>query len=305
MSTVHVYTPTKLMFICGGQFDLTSSKPQSLRDAFLRFCHEVYDEDHRIVTAEDINSFVVGHIPYGDILSFEFELAQVSDLIVLFSESYGSAAELGAFCMDRHISERLLVVVDDLNFMQTSFIKQGPLKILRNLRGESAICVLYREDIGIKNILDVSSLNATTFKQRVTASISKRLASSHISTTFDRGRLGHVIRFIVGLLQHYGALNLTEIELFLERVGIEITTDQILRLLLCAEFAGWVVKEHRGGDEYYAVTVEKEAPSYRLLTGVGPIDKRRWRADIVRYWEVEEPDRFNCIQAAIRGIRGL
>jgi hypothetical protein len=43
--------------------------------------------------AEDLNAFFPNG-NYHDILTFEADIAQLSDLVLLFSESFGSAAEL-------------------------------------------------------------------------------------------------------------------------------------------------------------------------------------------------------------------
>ena len=60
------------------------------------------------ILAEDLNAFFPEG-EYKDILKFETDIAQICDLIILFSESYGSAAELGAFSMIEEIARRLLV----------------------------------------------------------------------------------------------------------------------------------------------------------------------------------------------------
>ena len=51
------------------------------------------------------------HSDYQDLLRFERDLAELSSLTVLFSESPGSIAELGSFAVMNTIQERLLVVM--------------------------------------------------------------------------------------------------------------------------------------------------------------------------------------------------
>jgi len=63
-----------------------------------------------------------------DLLSFEIFLTEMSDYIILFVESEGSACELGAFAMNPHLYEKMIVFRDISKKVISSFINDGPLK---------------------------------------------------------------------------------------------------------------------------------------------------------------------------------
>jgi hypothetical protein len=303
--SLRVHAPAPLIFLCGGPYDATASTPKSLRDAFMRSAHKKPFDRHFPLLAEDLNAFFPRG-QYKDILSFEADLAQISDLIILFSESFGSAAELGAFSMVPEIAPRLLVVIDDHYYGHNSFITLGPIRSLENAYGETSVCVLNRTDINISSIRNIETINISVFSERLGAAFTTRIKTAREHTTFNKERHGHVIKLIVGLIQHYGALTLDEIDLFLDFWSIKLSRDRLSDLLLCAEFANWTLKDKRGLSTYYLTTATNEALQYKLradlpdLARFNPIQlkKERWRADIVEYWRRNEPDRFSSITHA-------
>ena len=210
VETIHVHAPKSGIFLCGGQVDAKSLYPLSLRDAFMRIHSASPFSEHLVILAEDLNAFFPQGF-YSDILSFEGDIAQISELIILFSESFGSVAELGAFVMVPEIASRLLVVVDDKNYRDQSFIRLGPLLSLENQYGESAVYVVHRNDIGIASIKDIASINLKVFADRLKDAIKTRMATTKEPSKFDPTRNGHVIKLVVGLIQHYSALTLDEI----------------------------------------------------------------------------------------------
>ena len=297
VKSIRVHAPAPAIFLCGGPVDATVAAPPSLRDAFMRIHDTSPFSRYLTILAEDLNAFFPEG-GYKDILGFETDIAQICDLIILFSESYGSAAELGAFAMIEEIALRLLVVMDDSNYGKMSFITLGPIRALQNSFGESAVCVLHRDDLGIASINAPQSINMKVFAARMGSAISARASASREPSTFDPSRNGHIIKLIVGLLQHYGALTLDEIDVLLFCMDIKRNQGDLKNLLLCAIFLKWVIKDKRGINVYYLSIVNKEAVAYRFRPGLSVIDKNRWRADIVEHWRKNDPERFNSIRAA-------
>jgi hypothetical protein len=271
-----------------------------MREAFTRIYNRPAFATYKIVMPEDFNVFAPNG-QYTDILQFESEFAEIVDLVLLFSESYGSASELGAFSMVDEIATRLLVIMDDENYGIDSFIKHGPVRYLENKFGPEAVCVLNRKDININNIRNINGMNIEVFSERLIPAIAARKAQHREHTTFNKKRSGHIIKFIVGLIQHYGALTAIEIEVLLYAAGIEIAPSKIPDFLLCATSAGWVSKDRRGFETYFcAMPNLSEAISYKLRNLTPFVDKDRWRARVSDYWMNEDKARFNCIQDALR-----
>ena len=122
----YIYSP-KFIFLCGKGFDY--SNPKS------------YSETNRgiiqdYISAKDPNAYIVlseklwenGLLEEIDLLTFEEFLAEISDYVILFVESMGSACELGAFTFeDRSLMEKLVIVLNEKYKIGDSFIKHGPI----------------------------------------------------------------------------------------------------------------------------------------------------------------------------------
>lgn len=298
MSTVRVHSPTPLLFLCGGPIDVGAAKPPSLREAFTRVLHERPYKRYTMMLAEQLNAFFPkGN--YKDILTFEAHIAQISELIVLFSESFGSAAELGAFAMVPDIAHRLLVVIDDEHFNAHSFISLGPIRALENEFGNTSICVLNRAELGIPNIRDVGDVKSDVLSANLKIAFAARQETSREHTTFDPTRPGHIIKFAVGLIQYYGALTIEEISFYLECIGINTSPEILTNYLLCAEFAEWIAKDRRGIETYYAALNRNKALQFDFSQGEEKLDKLRWQAAVMEHWKTTDSARFSSIQSAM------
>lgn len=316
-STLRVRAPTPIILLCGGRIDI-KAKPASLREAYTQIYERPGLKSYSTVTPEEFRIFAPDG-PYKDWLSFEREFAQIVDLVVLFSESSGSVAELGAFSVVEEIASRLLVVIDDENYGDPSFIKLGPLLFLQENHGKSAVCVLNRKDLNItsrrdlkisghkdlssSNISGVSDVNLDRLAEALIPAIEKRKAEYKEHTTFNPTRAGHLIKLIVGLIQHYGALTEEEIDILLYVMDVTVPFPKIADYLSCAINAGWIVRDKRGINEYYCALPDmEEAVSYRLRKDLSPEekDRDRWRASVIEYWKNKEPVRFSSIQSALK-----
>lgn len=297
-NSIRVYAPAPVLLLCGGTLGVGEPVAPSLREAFTRvFGREPFSR-YSMLLAEQVNAFFPDG-DYRDILSFEADLAQISELIVLFSESYGSAAELGAFAMVEEIAKRLLVIIDDHNYAEKSFIRLGPVKSLELRYGDSSVCVLNRADLQIENIARLTTLDVGVLTNRLGTAIKTRGAIKAEHTTFDRDRPGHVAKLMVGLIQHYGSLYIDEIELFLDALKVTMKRERVIELLRCAEIVEWIVRDKRGLNTYYSARAGKDAMSYKFKQGIAVINKERWRALIVEHWKNADPDRVSSIQSAV------
>lgn len=255
-------------------------------------------EKFKYILAEELNGFFPqGN--YNDLLQLESDIAQISSLILLFSESYGSAAELGAFAIKEQISQKLLVVIDNKNYGENSFIKLGPLRYLENKEGDNSVCVLQREDLEIQSISNLEELNIKTFQQILQSSIITRNDSIINHSTFSKKDTGHLIKILTGIIQWYGALTKTEIETILYCLKIDIQHDLIDNYLLCARFADWIEAEKHGVHTYYVATqTDKMAVKFSAKHG-GSLQRIKWQTRIREYWKENDPMRFSTISRVL------
>jgi hypothetical protein len=210
-SKIHVQAASDVIFLCGGPFsDFSDSIPLSLRDAFLKIIDYEPLRDRVVINAEEITSSYSFPDHYDNILDFETDLAQIVELIILFSESEGSLAELGAFAMIDEIAQRLFVIVRQKHWVARSFIRLGPLKRIERKYDREYIFVIEDSDVGMQGD-SAASVDKKALGALLETPLTVRLKKPRDPTTFDPTRSGHVIKLIVGLVQEYGALDVPEI----------------------------------------------------------------------------------------------
>lgn len=292
--SVRVHAPSSIVFLCGGAIDPALSSPVVLRDAFMRVS-KLSAPSYSVVLAEDAKP-LTADAGYDNLLRFESDIAQVVGQILLFVESPGSLAELGAFAALDTISPRLLVVLDEFHYNQGSFVKQGPLRYLEIEEGEESIIALDRIHVGIDVDGSITGLNSANFASAVLPALDKRLSKLPKFEKYNPESAGHAILLIVGLCQEFGALTQSEIREFLKQFGVrEIRFNNFM---YCAELLQWIRKVRKGNNIYYVAQIGEAALDYQFNKGVSLRDKLRWRADIRGYWQKHDTARFN----AIRGV---
>ncbi|MGE8134868.1 retron St85 family effector protein [Novosphingobium subterraneum] len=298
---VYVSSPTDFVFLCGGQnTDLSIPTPKSLRDAF----HKITDfkplKGSELIRAEDVEALHIAKSKYADLLSFETDLAQISKLVLLFSESFGSSAELGAFSVMPEIGSRMLVAMLNKHYEQTSFIKLGAIEYIRNRYGNFSFYVL--DDKYIEIVSEKPTI-ATIEKLRevLEGPVSKRLAEIENPRTFNPDSEGHVIKLVVGLLQEFGALTVEEIQTLLIAFDLYKKHSDIERYLLCAEVSGWASMIRRGFHDFaVARDLPKDAANFSFLDKCIEKNARRRREIRRSAYKEKDRDRFLVILQGLR-----
>lgn len=296
-NSIRVHAPDYVVFLCGGALTKATQKPKGFRDVFFR-AKKAIPSDYRIILAEEAEPLKVD-AGYGDLLSFESDIAQVVGLIVLFVESAGSLAELGAFSALPQVSPSLLVIVTDSHYAQSSFIRNGPIKALENSHGDSAILSLDSNALGITG-KNLKSLKQEELTATVEEAIKARLVKLPHYSKVDLHKEGHAILVLVGLCQEFGALKREEIKEFIERIGFD--SKRLRNYLYCAELLGWVREIRKGNSIYFVGVAEDPAIDYGFRPDIVMKDKLRWRSDIRQYWLSSDRHRINAI-ADVTGVK--
>lgn len=299
---IYVEPPSQLIFLCGGKTKAKSKKLLSIRDAFLKIPDNPALKGRSILLAESVNTFHLSRPAYTNLLDFEVDFAQLCELILLFSESQGSIAELGAFSMRQELASKMLVVVRDYHLKDDSFIKLGPLKHLTATYGDHAEFVLNDDETGIK-INSIKNLDLEVLRDRLTPAINARFEVTREKTTFNPNRRGHVIKLLVGLIQIFGGLTADELVELAAGFSVAVTPDDVDRMMLCAEAAKWVKKEHRGFTNYYfSLPTDVDALVARFDKN-SPIVNPIRRKDYYReHWKENDDQRFRGIVKFAGGV---
>lgn len=277
--------------------------PIGFRDVFFREWNKLTRHDFTLMLAEDADP-LTDDAGYRDLLAFERDIAQVVGLILLFVESPGSLAELGAFAALSEVAPSLLAVVTDEHYARVSFIKNGPIRYLEHEFGEESVLSLDTEHISWSDGR-YDQLNLVEFMREAMEATKRRLDQLAKYRKLNTRISGHAILLMTGLCQEFGALRAGEIKDYLKQAGFEEINDERFRnFVYCAELLGWIKKIRKGHNVFYAATDSEHAIQYKFLPGATNSDKDRWRSDLRVYWKNHDVSRFRAISDALVSADG-
>lgn len=295
VDNLHVQAPSEVVFVCGGAWSTDSRQPiASMRDAFLRVSEHRSLRGRDIILAEHVTRLSAFSAYYDELLEFENDLAQVTELILLFCESEGSFAELGSFAMIPEIASRVLVIIRDYHWKDDSFIKLGPLLYLIKKYSEFSVFVIEDKVMGMPGST-ISGIKIDDFRKAIDEPLKQRLSRLREPSTFDEAKSGHIIKLIVGIVQEYGALTLEELKHVLSTLGLSISDRSTGAYLLCAEAVGWIEKRNKGFKEYLISRGGQDAALFVAPEDAEVKDRKRRRTLIREHWEKNDPARLRAI----------
>jgi hypothetical protein len=157
---------------------------------------------------------------YQNLVDFEREAGALSNAILLFSEGTGALVELGAFCMDEILAERLLVVVNQTHHAAESFLVQGPLLKLRGSHSDASVCVI--ESKTPSDFYSEAEIVAEALRSKVDENPRTKL--------FLETRTQDQLLLIADLVELFGAVTETEVIALLEFMGVVLDRRSFRRM---------------------------------------------------------------------------
>lgn len=128
------------IFLCGGKMSGESAR--------LKFYNATrYEKNFQIRFPEGLFDELLEKKAYN-LLELEEMLANSVDAIVIFPESPGSWAELGAFSGNEHLRNKIVCIIEHKYRTNFSFINLGPVRVLKKSASSKVISFKYSE-IGI------------------------------------------------------------------------------------------------------------------------------------------------------------
>lgn len=196
-------------------------KNSSLRNVFLNWSHasklEIRDQFQLPEYFPEWNKFE----GYQNLVDFERDAGALSSVVLLFSEGAGALAELGAFCMDSVLSERLLVVISRKHHQSDSFVVHGPLLKLTGDHDASSVCLIEADTPS--DFYDEAPAVAQALIEKLAESPKKEL----IRSERQRDRL----LLIVDLVELFGATTETELLGLLSFFNVELDRASFRRMV--------------------------------------------------------------------------
>lgn len=292
---IRVHPPSSVVFLCGGLISQPGKPSEMLRDLFFNIS-KTSAPPYNIILAEDADP-LTSDAGYKDLLSFESDVAQIVGLILLFVESAGSLAELGAFSALPTIAPNMLAVVNQYHYEQKSFVRRGPLLHLERTYGEDRVHQLDELEGGLNGKGEKVPVDPIRFSESILPAVASRLDARAKWAAFDRKSSGHAILLMSGLCQEFGALKESEIKQGLVDLGVEDV--RVDNYLYCSQLLGWLRKVRKGNNIYFVATDLENAIDYQLRDNPITRSKVRWRAELRAHWRDHDKPRLRAIADVI------
>jgi len=283
---LRVTRPRKFILLCGGKLKSELPNPPSAREQFLRLLPDRRKfETHDILLAEDVDNVFDPESYYKNLIEFEVDIARISDAVVLFSEGFGSLAELGAFSQISSIAERMLVIVQLCHFNEKSFIRNGPIRYLQD-RDSKSIAVF---DWHVHSEKSPPQLVVESFDRHaidIRGAIHDRLDGMPNTTTLTQDDFGHQIILVAFVADVFGAATFEEFCSALDALRITANSASVHRMLFCATTVKWLRCEQYGHRKFYLPQFGTQPCEIAFKDGTLPglKDIARWKSAIRAYW---------------------
>lgn len=204
---------------------------------------------------------------YSNLIDFESDAGNLAQAIVLFSESPGSFAELGAFCMNDVLSERLFVVIDKLHYGDTSFIANGPVKKIEQLH-ENSICVV--------DSIDPSKIELVL--EEVAVALEEKINATHKTQAFEPSRDRDQFLLVADLVELFSALTITELHQLIRLMGVDITQRRLVSITNQLKRFGLVELAQRTTKRYFVPPIDRQwYLNYEAQAGAASFDRSRFK----------------------------
>ncbi|WP_129388852.1 retron St85 family effector protein [Pseudomonas sp. DTU12.3] len=276
-----------ILFLCGGQIDVKSAVPISVRGALVEYLHKARCHlADSITLAEDFKDWIHDAV-YKDLLAFESDIAHISSLIVIILESPGALAELGLFVKNKSLKNKILVFVRQDHYEENSFIRLGPLRYLQGVK-ESSVCSYPWDDDDLSGSLSTS---LKEMREDILGAISTRDGSE----AFNKDNEGHIAFLIYEVVKVFRALKFMEIEAYLQAIGITVSRDKLKRLLFLLGKFNLIDSSKRGHVGYYYVTLDVV-----MVEFAGKFEPTKVKLSAQQYYATNdgEAKRMHVIQSA-------
>lgn len=132
------FSAPRFVFICGKAFE---EGVESIREYIMNYFDKILVSSQYGIQNKSVLSVISEYLYTedicDDIFSFEVMLAEISDKIIIVTESFGTCCELGAFVMNEQCRRKILVFNEDKEDYKNSFISKGPIKLLESRNSKS------------------------------------------------------------------------------------------------------------------------------------------------------------------------
>jgi hypothetical protein len=186
---------------------------------------------------------------FEDLLELEGYLADVSDLIILFVESLGSLAELGAFATTESLRVKTLAVLNSTHRPEIRrFISDGPVRRIRRLNATLVRYFKWNE----KKPSDRANVERfEEMSKDITQYALERVSSAPKERTLNKNSDGNTMYLVADLINIIGISTAKDIIECLKLWGFELHDQKLNKYLFLLEHLDIIRREFHSDETYY------------------------------------------------------
>ena len=271
-------TPS-LIFLCGGK-TAKGGAHKSARDYFnRRLKREKPTIAARVTLAEEVTEWFQRDEAFPDLLELENYVAYLADITVLFVESPGSIAELGAFANSDDIRPKTLAVLNNAHESKGSFISDGPIRKLSN---ESKDHVHYYTWDPNDLHSDRTKAEFTELTNELVTFLEKIKAARPRQPSLKPTERGHALLLVADLIRMPGVATTSELRECLSSLGCKADREVLKRYLSVLQSVGFVTVHRRSNQEFFVRVAENPFIRYAYLEGTRFRDQYRIKTELTQ-----------------------
>jgi hypothetical protein len=234
------------------------------------------DISKRLRLAEQINDWFDQGI-FAELLELEEYLADLSDVIILFVESPGSIAELGAFAASDTVRPKILTVINSFHAGK-SFIADGPIRRLKS--ADPPLVYSFEWNSEADRINDETNIDTfQDLSQELAQVLLARRLTAQKERKLNLRSPGHAMLMIADMTDIIGITSSREINDCLDAFGYEVQSAVLQKYLFLLEKLRFVKRLDCSNQVYY------------VTRGKGPFI----RHDFVEDAEIRDRDRAKAL----------
>ncbi|WP_369979035.1 retron St85 family effector protein [Xanthomonas bundabergensis] len=287
------------VLLCGGQSDQEAHPVRSVRHLIQS---ELTSGRHgelaqRVRLAEETKDWFHGGV-YSDLVTFEEHLAGLSAVVVLVVESPGAIAELGAFSVSEPFLDRLLIVVSQHHYDESSFIRLGPIQKVENNSKNSVMVYDWHEySAGGRRTENFELLRGDV--SEIVSAIRKYVSPSGREHVFRKSEPSNIMSLICELCDIFGALNEKDIIDFLGLLDIPVSSIEISRYLFLLQKCQLLFVKSKGHGRYFYADDWVSRISFGYVPGT-KFNRERVKIDTISFYENKIPTRAQVVKSIRR-----
>jgi len=283
------------VFLCGGRTQ-GSGPFLSGRDYFNRYVNANDAKlAERVKLAETINDWFDQNT-FSDLLELEAYLADLSDLIILFVESAGSIAELGAFATSDILHPKTLAVLNSVHARERTFIADGPVRRIKTV--DEAMILRY--EWNDQNLADTATLTEfEDMSKDLVQLLVKRATESARVRKLDVTSHGHIMLLIADLVELIGITIATELIECLSEWGIPVDRLRLQKYVYLLKHLHLITTQSNASQTYYLSKASAGFIHYAFIPNTVARDRARIKSLIRQALTSRDERRTRILQRHI------